>query len=128
MKITKKTLKEIEKQTGNKLKKYVCNYFLKEEDLKNSIEDLLNYGCVNGQISALCYHADTTSFFEEYKEEINELLKEALSNCGGSFIDVFGKKWDAEDPLCFDVPNQNLLAWFGFEEMTWEISQDLGML
>ena len=30
--------------------------------------------------------------------------------------DLFGDKWDDGDPFARDVLNQNLLAWFGFEE------------
>lgn len=30
--------------------------------------------------------------------------------------DLFGERWDSEDPLATDTYNQNLLAWFGFEE------------
>ena len=30
--------------------------------------------------------------------------------------ELFGNKWDKEDPLGRDDYNQNLLAWFGFEE------------
>ena len=30
--------------------------------------------------------------------------------------ELFGDKWDKEDPLAQDDFNQNLLAWFGFEE------------
>ncbi len=30
--------------------------------------------------------------------------------------DLFGEKWDKEDPLAQECHNQNLLAWFGFEE------------
>jgi hypothetical protein len=29
---------------------------------------------------------------------------------------LFGDKWDKTDPLARDSGNQNLLAWFGFEE------------
>ena len=30
--------------------------------------------------------------------------------------ELFGDKWDKEDPLAQTTCNQNLLAWFGFEE------------
>ena len=30
--------------------------------------------------------------------------------------ELFGSKWDNEDPLAIEDYNQNLLAWFGFEE------------
>ena len=29
--------------------------------------------------------------------------------------ELFGDKWNNDDPLALDAMNQNLLAWFGFE-------------
>ena len=49
-------------------------------------------------------------------KKINELLKEVIWQCGGNIKDVFGKGWDEEDTLCLETHNQNLLAWFSFEE------------
>ena len=52
-----------------------------------------------------------------YKEEINELLYNVQASTGlYGMKDLFGKKWDEEDPLAIEDYNQNLLAWFGFEE------------
>ena len=39
-------------------------------------------------------------------------------------IDLFGNKWDKEDMLAIDIYNQNLLAWFGFEETLRRIGQN----
>ena len=30
--------------------------------------------------------------------------------------ELFGDRWELEDPLALENHNQNLLAWFGFEE------------
>lgn len=56
-------------------------------------------------------------FYKQYREEIDNLLYEEMEGCGfDSPTDLFGSKWDKEDPLGRDCYNQNLLAWFGFEE------------
>ena len=56
-------------------------------------------------------------FDKKYQEEINDILYEIMNDCGiTSPKDLFGKKWDEEDPLAYYDYNQNLLAWFGFEE------------
>ena len=54
---------------------------------------------------------------KQHKEEINGLLYDAMNGTGiYSPSELFGNKWDKEDPLAQDMYNQNLLAWFGFEE------------
>ena len=45
------------------------------------------------------------------------LLYETMNGTGlYAPSELFGDKWDKEDPLAQDDYNQNLLAWFGFEE------------
>ena len=65
----------------------------------------------------LVYYSQTTAYYEEHKEEINELLYDTMDECG-IYVpsELFGDKWDKEDPLALYQCNQNLLAWFGFEE------------
>ena len=65
----------------------------------------------------------TKTYYAKHKTEINDLLHEALWSCGtNNPKDLFGDKWDVEDPLALDTYNQNLLAWFGFEETMRKIA------
>ena len=55
--------------------------------------------------------------YKQYRQEINSLLYDLMNGTGlYSPTELFGDKWDKEDPLAQDDYNQNLLAWFGFEE------------
>lgn|SRR5574344_371037 len=108
---------------GNRLKDYVINYYIDDDydDVDNlivSMEDLQKYGCISGMIGTLIYYDDTNDFFENYKEEINELLSEVIDGTGLSTEELFGNKFDKTDPLILECSNRNLLAWFGFEEMS----------
>lgn len=101
----------------------VCEHFIDKiqdyDDPKAAVEELLKYGCESGCVSELIYYSDTTAYYEANKEAINELLYNMLSECGlKSPADLFGDKWDDEDPLAIYDYNQNLLAWFAFEETT----------
>ena len=121
MKLTLKSIKEIKKNTENKLTKRVCDYVIDEwndyNDKKHIFTDVLNYGCQSGMVGFLIWYSDTTAFYKKYREEINELLYDLQSSTGlYGMKDLFGKKWDEEDPLAIEDYNQNLLAWFGFEE------------
>jgi hypothetical protein len=80
------------------------------------IDELLSYGCQSGIVSDLIYYRDTCAFFDFHKSEINGLLADTLDECGLDCpSELFGDKWDEEDPLAHDDINKNLLAWFAFE-------------
>ena len=93
---------------------------------KDQLEDLLQHGCVSGMVSHLIYYGDTLQYYHDHKEEINDLLTENLFNTGLSVPEMFGDKWDKEDPLVLETNNQNLLAWFGFEETAFHYANEKG--
>ena len=120
MKLTKTNV--IKLREGRKtLKNYVINYILEHwDDYENKEDiflDVLHHGCQSGIVGDLIYFSQTVKFYNTYKEEINEMLYDIMYDIGSySPYDIFGGKWDTEDPLCLETNNQNLLAWFGFEE------------
>ncbi len=68
-------------------------------------------------VGALIYYSDTVAFTKRHAIEINELLANNLSMFGmNSPAELLGEKWEKEDSLCLSQNNQNLLAWFAFEE------------
>ena len=82
----------------------------------NYLNQVIEHGCVSGMVSGLIYYDDTKRFFDDHKEEINSQLTEILENTGSSVEELFGEKWDKNDPLIMDTQNQNVLAWFAYEE------------
>jgi hypothetical protein len=130
MTLTKTELKGL-KAEGTKLEKKVINVLLDQgssSDIENYIQDLLQHGCQSGMVSELIYYSDTTEFFQKYKKDIVNLLNETMDSTGASSpAEVFGEKWDNEDPLAEDSSNQNLLAWFGFEETVYRLANALEM-
>lgn len=121
MKLTLSNIKELKRNSTNSLFKRVCNYVIEEwsnySDKKDIFTDVLNHGCQSGVVTELIYYSDTVRFYKQYRQEINDLLYDAMSGTGlYAPSELFGDKWDKEDPLAQDDFNQNLLAWFGFEE------------
>lgn len=99
----------------DEVKIWLNDYEQAERD--GALEDLLAYGCQSGMVGELIYYSDTYAFYEKHCKEINALLAEMLDNTGCKApAELFGTKWDSTDPLALDIQNQNLLAWFGFEE------------
>ena len=82
-------------------------------------------GCQSGVVCHLVYYKDTMKFYRRYKAEINALLTELIDSTGLPIHSLFGEKWDMEDPLANETHNQNLLAWFGFEETAIQVGRDL---
>ena len=84
------------------------------DEVKETIECLLHNGCKTGMVNFLIWEEDTKRFYNKHRLDISRLLVESCD--GMSPSDIFGDKWDRLDPLALDTQNQNLLAWFGFEE------------
>ena len=121
MKLTLSNVKEIKRNSNSPLTKRVCNYVIGRwsdyNDKKYIFTDVLHNGCCSGVVSELIYYYDTVRFYKQYRQEINEMLYNIMNETGlYAPSELFGDKWDKEEPLAQDDFNQNLLAWFGFEE------------
>lgn len=123
-------LEEMKSEESNKLTIRVIESLIDqgEENVKSYIEDLMQHGCVSGMVGELIYYSDTLKFYEDYKQEIKSMLKEAMDETGfKSPAELFGDKWDDEDYFAEETQNQNLLAWFGYEETVRKIAYELEM-
>ena len=117
------TSKKIRLQPETKLERHVAKW-LKDQAVDGGYEsgiegvakDLFYGGCQSGMVGHLIYYYDTIKFYKKYKMDIHALLRDMLDSVGGGIDNLFGDKWDKDDPLANDTSNQNLLAWFGFEE------------
>lgn len=117
-----KTLKSM-KSAEDTLKNFVIDDLLDKEDIKAFIEDVLKYGCISGIVSSLIYTKDCVKFYEKYKKEIGELIRDLGINPAKCF-----KNWEQDDPLILESYNKNILAWFGYEETLFYINEELYQL
>lgn len=133
MKLTLSNVKEIKRNSDSPLTKRVCNYVIGRwgdyNDKKYIFTDVLHNGCCSGVVSELIYYYDTVRFYKQYRQEINEMLYNIMNETGlYAPSELFGDKWDKEDPLAQYDYNQNLLAWFGFEETLRNIAYNFESL
>jgi hypothetical protein len=120
-------------KTSNRLEKKVA-LMLKEkvskggyDSLRSVMKDVIFNGLQSGIISDLIYYSDTLKFFKTYKKEILALLREQMNDMGVyDPSQLFGNNWDKDDALAQDTQNQNLLSWFGFEQITNQLANQLG--
>jgi hypothetical protein len=97
-----------------------------EDGWIGAYKDLEHGGCQSGIVSHLIYYTDTVRFYKRHREEIDAMLKEMMADTGSSVEELFGSKWDTDDPFAREHLNQNLLAWFGFEEKARELAHANG--
>lgn len=113
------------KSGATALEKKVINVLLDQgtsEEIQEYINGVLQHGCVSGWVTELIYYSDTVAFFKKYKRDILDLLEaegiqpNELNN------------WDDSDPLAEDDHNKNLLAWYGFEAVTYNLATQLEII
>lgn len=133
MQLTLANVKELKRNSTSPLFKRVCNYVIDSwgdyNDKKYIFTDVLNHGCQSGVVTELIYYSDTVRFYKQHRQEINDLLYDAMNGTGlYAPSELFGDKWDKEDSLAQEICNQNLLAWFGFEETLRNIGYNFEQL
>ena len=80
------------------------------------LKDLFYGGCVSGHVGELIYYGDTGAFYKKHKAEIQALLVTMMQDLDADSPKGVLRDWDEDDPFCNETSNQNLMAWFAFEE------------
>ena len=115
-KFSKKALNELKKteEFNDRLSKRVINDLLATGlstlELKDHINYIIKYGCYMKNINALNYYMDTIRFFNCYKKEILNLVKELDFNIDNNSQKRFTKE-EKKD-----------LSWFAYREITNRIA------
>ena len=108
-------------RTLTPLEQAVYDWLTSDDDAQGMYDDLQQGGCQSGVVGELIYYSDTVPFYLKHQKEIDALLYELCSDTGCAPWELFKDKWDDEDPLAREYLNQNLLAWFGFEETAFRL-------
>lgn len=114
---------DIKLKPQTKLERHVARWLRSEaRDRDGSVSsvyrDLQSGGCASGMVGHLIWYTDTVRFYRAHSREIDSMLSELCDDCGETPARLFARSgWDDTDPLARDATNQNLLAWFGFEEV-----------
>ena len=128
LELTLENVEKIKNETNNKLVSRVCRYIISNwdyyDDKKDIFLSVMKFGCKSGICRDLIYYGQTKRFYETFKFEINELIYKSDYD---NLADLFGSDWDIHDPLALEEDNQNLLAWFAFEETITNIAIKFGI-
>ena len=93
-----------------------------QERIKARLNDI-SYGLSTGIVGSMVYYNDTVKFFNLYRKEIEELVTNNLIMAGSSINDLNG--FDIEDPFIRETNNKNILAWFAYETIAYELNDML---
>ena len=120
-KFTKKALNELKKvdQFNTRLEKRVINDLLSTKlsttELRDYISDIIQHGCINGTVSSLIYYNDTVRFFNNYRGEILNMVKNSEDVC-----------WI--DHTKYSVQEKNSLTWFAYENTVYRIAEYFNLI
>ena len=98
--------------------------WLLETQEKSTIEDVTRHGCSGGTISELIYYADTSAFYEKYKEEIWRRLSDMADDLGCDSILHLIVTFNGAKEVGSHLQLKNLLAWWAAEEVCRGICMD----
>ena len=108
----------------NPLERAVVRIINSQDNPETYINDVLYGGCIAGTVGELIYYTDTIAWFKKYRKYIEDfiVLYEESNECSISTL----TGWDRTDRFCRYTNNQNLLAWFSFETVCYDINCYIG--
>ena len=98
--------------------------WLLETQERSTIKDVVQHGCSGGTISELIYYADTSAFYEKYKEEIWQRLSDMADDLGCDSILHLIVTFNGSKEVGSHLQLKNLLAWWAAEEVCRGICMD----
>ncbi len=117
---------KLEKAVQSEINKHARDY--DDKGVEGFMRDLMQGGCASGIVGSMIYYTDTLKFYKKHAREIDAMLQEACADSGCTPAQMFERSgWDTEGPLARDTQNQNLLAWYGFEETARNLAQRAGI-
>ena len=98
--------------------------WLLETQERSTIKDVVQHGCSGGTISELIYYADTSAFYEKYKEEIWQRLSDMADDLGCDSILHLIVTFNGSKEVGSHLQLKNLLAWGAAEDVCRGICMD----
>ena len=95
--------------------------WLLETQEKSTIKDTAEHGCSGGTIGELIYYADTSAFYDKYKEEIWDRLSNMADDLGCDSILHLIVTFNGAKEVGSPLQLKNLLAWWAAEDVCREI-------
>ena len=94
------------------------------DKIKARCEDIMNHGLVTGMVSSLVYYSDTVAFYNQYEDELYDLI----DNYGpDEFLDMIKGTVNSTEILLNCDTAKNWIVWRAYEEITYQFSNVIGL-
>jgi hypothetical protein len=97
----------------NSFKEYMETYELEE------LREIAEHGCVNGCAGGLIYYSDTLAFYDQFCDELHDVLASDIENFGETPKYIT----DALAQGCTSF--KNALVWYAAETYAFEITNEI---
>ena len=88
----------------------------------NELADLCNYGAQGG-FPGLIYYSETTALYDQYRDDIWEMLEEDRDQCGYQSCSELIASFNGAKNVGSDEQYKNLLVWYTAERIAFDITQ-----
>ena len=88
---------------------------------EGQVAEVVLHGCSGGVVGELIYYADTSAFYEKYKEEIWQKLSDMADDLGEPSILHLIVTFNGSTEVGSETQLHNLLAWWACEEVCREV-------
>ena len=88
----------------------------------NELADLCNYGAQGG-FSGLIYYSETTALYDQYQDDIWEMLEEDRVQYGYQSCSELIASFNGAKDVSSDYQYKNLLVWYATEKIAFNITQ-----
>lgn len=93
---------------------------IKERIIKRCNE-IVEHGCVSGTVSSLIYYTDTISFYNNYYEEITEIVEELEESGMNIFECCLKNNLTTTQIIMNDEQAKTQISWLIYEEIAHEL-------
>lgn len=117
----------LEEQDDKGLRGEVLQDLEDYDNLEEAISYLNNVmnGCSSGIVSRLIYYVDTIKFYDDNKNEIEDLIERFRDDLGHDNRMSFIASLNGADSVGDIEQEKNLLSWFAYEETARNILDEL---
>lgn len=98
-----------------KIKQYILDNYELE-----TIQNIVNHGCVSGVANTLIYYHDTVAFHDEHEAEIWDMLYQDAQDQGYTVVELIGHFNGQKNVGSMDQ-FKNMLVWYAIEAAALDI-------
>ena len=94
--------------------------FVKEQYDIDTLNDIVQHGCVSGCATDFIYYSDTCDFYDVHHEEIWNMLYDDASDQGITIIEMLAQ-FNGQKDVGRDAQFKNMLVWYAVEKVAYDL-------